>query len=101
MPLFWANPAASRATDTISPAMTSAADEVCATVARIFAYVGTLALLAILGVHAFDQLRAEIQVGPTDKAAWSLADRSYPAFAISKQDPSEKSATYTIFRHPA
>jgi hypothetical protein len=101
MPLFWANPAASRTTDTIYPALTSFADEVCATVARIFVYVGMLALLAILGVHALGQLRAEVRRDLTDKAAWSLGDRSYPAFAISKQDPSEKSATYTILRHPA
>jgi hypothetical protein len=100
MPLFWASPAASRTTDTIYPALTSAADEVCATVARIFAYVGTLALLAILGVHAWDQLRAQVQDEPTEKA-WSLGDHSYPAFAVSKQDPGEKSATYTILRHPA
>jgi hypothetical protein len=101
MPLFWANQAASRTTDAIYPALTSAADEVCATVARIFVYVGTLALLAILGVHAWDRLRAEVQGAPAEKADWSLGDRSYPAFALSKQDPSEKSATYTILRHPA
>jgi hypothetical protein len=100
MSLFWADPAGSRTTDGIHPALTSFADEVCATVARIFAYVGTLALVAILGVHAWDRLRA----GDTDepaKAEWSLAERSYPAFAISKQDRGEKSATYTILRHPA
>jgi hypothetical protein len=100
MPLFWADPAPSRATDIVNPALTSFSDEVCATVARIFAYVGTLALLAILAVHGWDQL----QGGGTDEQAatetWTVASRSYAAFAVSKQDQGEKSAAYTILRHP-
>jgi hypothetical protein len=101
MASFWADPAPSRTNDRIRPALTSFADEVCATVARIFAYVGTLALLAILGVHSWDQLRAE---GPEEveaKPAWSVASRAYPAFAVSKLDQPDKSATYTILRHPS
>jgi hypothetical protein len=102
MPLFWADPAPFCATDRIAPVLTSFADEVCATVARIFLYVGTLALFAILGVHGWDQLHGSDNDGPTAKAvAWSAADRSHAAFAVSKQDPAEKSATYTILRHPA
>jgi hypothetical protein len=98
MPLFWADPAPSLSTDRIHPALTSFADEVCATVARIFAYVGTLALLAILGIHAWDQ----VDTGePTAKAEWSVADHSYPAFAVDKQDQDEKSATYITLRNPA
>ena len=98
MPLFWADPAPSRSTDRIHPALTSFADEVCATVARIFAYVGTLALIAVLGIHAWDQ----VDTGePTAKAGWSAADPSNPGFNISKQDQGEKSVTYTALRHPA
>jgi hypothetical protein len=101
MPLFWAEPASSRSTDRIHPTLMSFADEVCATVARIFAYLGTLALLAILGVHAWDQLHAEGNGEPGAKAAWSTAGRSHPAFAVSKLDQGEKSATYAIVHHPA
>jgi len=101
MPLFWAGLAPSRSADRIHPALTSFADEVCATVARIFAYVGTLALLAILGIHAWDQLQAGDIDEPAAKADWSVADHLHPAFAVSKQDQSEKSATYAIFRHPS
>jgi hypothetical protein len=101
MSLFWADPAPSRATDRIHPRLTSFTDEVCATVARIFAYVGTLALLAILGFHAFDQLQAEGSEGVKAKAAWNVASRAYPAFAVSKLDQADKSATYTTFRHPS
>jgi hypothetical protein len=84
----------------IHPALTSFADELCATVARVFAYVGTLALLAILAVHGLDQLRAIEVDAPPAKADWSVADHSQPAFAVSQLDPSEKSLTYTILRHP-
>ncbi len=101
MSLFWADPAPSRSIDRIQPALTSFADEFCATVARIFAYVGTLALLAILGIHAWDQLQAGDIDESVATADWSVADHSYPAFAVSKQDQGEKSATYTVLRHPA
>jgi hypothetical protein len=89
-----ANPAYS---GMIRPALTSFADEVCATVARLFAYVGVLALFGILGLHAVDRLQDEF-------ASWSVADRSFPAFALSPQDASDKldkSDTYVILRHPA
>jgi hypothetical protein len=101
MPVFWADPAGSQSADGIRFALTGFADEICATVARIFLYVGALALLAIAGVHGWDQLQAGDGREPAAKAAWKAADRSSPAFAVSKRDPSEKSSTYEIFRHPA
>ena len=57
--------------------------------ARLVAYVGVLALLAIFGLHLWDQLpfgAAE----PAAKADWSVAARSYPAFAVSQSDISGK-----------
>jgi hypothetical protein len=101
MPLFWTDLAPSRSTDSIHPVLTSFADEVCKTVAQIFAYVGTLAVLAILGIHACDQLLAVDTDEPTAKVQWSAADRSDPELAVSKQDKDEKSVAYTILRHPA
>jgi hypothetical protein len=100
MSSFWADPANPPRANKIHPALTSFADEVCATVARLFVYVGTLALLAILGIHGWDQLQAIETDAPAEKAGWSVADRSYPAFAVSQPYPSEKSVTYTILRHP-
>jgi hypothetical protein len=100
MPVFWADPEGSQSADGIRSAFTGFADETCATVARVFLYVGTLALFAILGVHGWDQLQASDGRKSTARAEWKAADRSSPAFAVSKQDPSEKSATYTILRHP-
>src|SRR5690242_4637947 len=88
----------------IQPALTSFADEVCATVARLFAYVGTLALFGILGLHGLARLQVEFAAGPVPEAGWSVADHSFPAFALSPQDASDKSDksdTYVILRHPS
>ena len=76
------------------------ADEVVGTVARLFAYVGALALFAILALAGLGQL-PELRDGePAAKPGWSVADRSHPAFALSRLDSSDKTASYTIFRHP-
>jgi hypothetical protein len=83
----------------IRPALTSFADEVCATVARLFAYVGTLALIAILAVHGWEQLIVLWQT-PSLGTSWSAGDNTHRAFALSQLDPSQKSETYTILRHP-
>ena len=84
----------------IHPALTSFADECCATLARLIAYVGALALLGIAGLHLWDGLPA---VGPMERAGkpgWSTASRSRPAFAVSSLELPEKSETYDILRHP-
>ena len=84
----------------IHPALTSFADEVCVTFARLFTYMGTLALLGILTIHGWDQLQLMLADESAARPAWSVADRSFPAFAIGATDSREKSASYTILRHP-
>ena len=89
--------------DRIHPSLTSFADEVCAMVARLFAYVGVLALFGILGIHALEELQANLTAEPAPEATWSVADHSYPAFALSlsnSSNQSEKSDVYVILRHP-
>ena len=54
------------------------ADEVVGTLARLFAYVGTLALLAILGLAALGQLPSPHDDEPTQKPGWREATRSHP-----------------------
>ena len=76
------------------------ADEVVGTLARLFAYVGALALFAILALAGLGQLPDLRDDEPADKPGWSVADRSHPAFALSRLDSSEKTASYTILRHP-
>jgi hypothetical protein len=84
----------------IHPALTSFADECCGMLARLTAYVGTLALLAIAGIHLWDQLPVAEAAEPAAKAGWSVASRAYPAFTVSQFDLAEKTKTYEILRHP-
>jgi hypothetical protein len=83
----------------IHPALTSFADECCGMLARLVAYMGVLALMAILSFHLWDLLPNE-ELAPTAKAEWSVATRSYPAFAVSQFDLSDKTEAYEISRHP-
>jgi hypothetical protein len=102
MRLFWgscADPYHPPAHSRIYSALTDFADECCGTLARLLVYVGALALLAIFGIHLWDQLPA----GGLDAAAkesWSTATRSYPAFAVSQPELLGKTASYEILRHP-
>jgi hypothetical protein len=76
------------------------ADEFCGALAYLFVYVGALALLAIFGLHLWDQLPSLEADGPAGKCGWSVTSRSYPAFAASRLDFPEKTAGYESLRHP-
>jgi hypothetical protein len=95
-----ADPAKAPYTTGIHPALAGFAEEVCGTLARLFAYVMTLALFAIGGMALWDQLPDAAAMGPSAKSTWSRADRSLRAFAVSQFDPQDKTETYEIFRHP-
>jgi hypothetical protein len=72
---FEADPANSPHTTGIHPALTSFADEVAATAARLMAYVGTLALLAILGIALWDQLPDALAGEPLDGSIHAIKQR--------------------------
>jgi hypothetical protein len=102
MRLFWgscADPYYPSAPSRIYSALTDFADECCGTLARLVVYVGALALLAIVGVHFWDELPGR-DIAPAATAVWSPATRSYPAFAVSQPESFEKTASYEILRHP-
>jgi hypothetical protein len=98
---FWANSANSYSTQ-IHPALTSFADECCATLARLLVYVGTLALLAIVGLHLWDQFQLPIEEAsePVAQPGWAAASRVHPSFAVSQFDLPGKTESYEVFRHP-
>ena len=85
----------------IHPALTSFADECYATLARLIAYVGALALFVIVGAHFFDQWQFDTATEPADQPGFTLAQRSRPAFAVNSLDFLEESESYEVFRHPA
>ncbi|MDA9422473.1 MULTISPECIES: hypothetical protein [Bradyrhizobium] len=95
-----ASMAASPTRTAIHLALLGFADEVVGTLAHLFAYVGALALLAILALAALGQLPDLRDDEPARKPGWSVADRSHPAFAVSRTDSSDKTVSYTILRHP-
>jgi hypothetical protein len=98
---FEARTAASCYTAGIHPALTSFADEVCGTLARLIAYLCTLALIAIGGIYLWDQIPApDLELEPATRAGWSAASRSAPAFTVSQFDLAYKTDTYRILRHP-
>ncbi len=97
---FEADPANFHYTTRIHPALTSFADEVCGTLARLVAFVVMLVLLAIGGIYLWEQLPDATAMEPSARDSWSLASRSSPAFAISRFDSQDKTEAYAIFRHP-
>jgi hypothetical protein len=100
MQSFWATRTTPYYPTRIHSALTSFADECCGTLARLIAYVGTLALLAIVGIYLWDQLPADEPSEPSAKAGWSVAHQSYPAFTVSQFNLPEKTKAYEILRHP-
>jgi hypothetical protein len=96
---FSADPFRSASAKPVDSALTSFADEVCATVARTFAYVGTLALIGILAVRGCDQLLIMLADAPVPDPGWTVVDR--PDSASAKQtDFIDKTEAYRIFRDP-
>jgi hypothetical protein len=87
---FWATGPTPHDPTRIHPALTSSADECFGTLARPLAYVGVLGLLATFGTHLWDELRAGLASERPTKMGWSVAVRSYPAFAVSHFDSPRK-----------
>jgi hypothetical protein len=84
----------------IHPALRSFADECTGVLARLIAYVGALALIAIVGLSLCNELPLRGTDDPAATAAWSTATRGHPAFAVSQFDSAEKTEAYEILRHP-
>jgi hypothetical protein len=85
----------------VCPDLIGFADECRAMLVHLIAYVGALALFAIVGVHFWNGLEFDTAADPAGQPGFALAERSRPAFAVSSTDQSEKSESYEIFRHPA
>ncbi|QUS37750.1 hypothetical protein RPMA_01850 [Tardiphaga alba] len=83
------------------PAVYSFADECTAVAGRMLAYMGCLALLAMAAVAAFNHLELDWTPAAAVKPGWTVADRSYPAFAVRHPDTAGITAAYEIQRHPA
>src|SRR5260370_16865714 len=80
----------------IHPVLKSLADECCGMLARLVAYLGALALLAIVGIHLWDELPATEAVGRSARADCSVATPSHPALAVPHFTPPAKTHTYEL-----
>src|SRR6188768_3328394 len=98
MRLFSAPGANSYYPNRIHPALSSFFDECCGTLARLLAYVGMLALLAIVGVYLWDQLPDLADTEPAAPASWSAASRQQPAFVVSQIVATDKTESYESLR---
>ena len=96
---FQAVPAAPHFTGGPSAVLKNAVDEICATLARLIAYLCALALLFIVGVYLWDQL-PEMHGEASAQPDWTVAPRSIPGFASNQYDLLYKSKSYQILRHP-
>ena len=83
----------------IRTALASLVDEVCGTLARLCAYLMTLALMAIGGIALWEHLPA-VTAMETSPKTWSQAGRIAPAFAVSQLIFPGKTETYEVLRHP-
>jgi hypothetical protein len=85
--------------DWVHPALIRFADECSATFGRLILYVGMLGLLAIGGVQLWEQLPAAMENQPEVAASWTAASRSFPGFAASDQELTDKTSAYEVDRH--
>jgi len=96
---FPAGSASSHYTTRIHPALASFVDEVCGTLARLCAYLMTLALMAICGIALWHHL-PDVTAMEAAPKIWSQTGRVTPAFAVSQLIFPNKTETYEILRHP-
>ena len=73
---FPAAAANSHYTTRIHPTLTSIVDEVCGTLARLIAYLMTLALIAIGAIAAWNQLPDAVAMAPVSQ--FNLQDKTEP-----------------------
>src|SRR5438477_10687432 len=97
---FSALPANSHYMTRIHPALAGFPGELLGTLARLVAYVVTLALPVLGFIALWEQLPDATAMDPSGKTAWSLAERSSRAFAVSQFNFHDKIETYEIFLHP-
>ena len=80
-------------------ALANFVDEVYGTLARLFAYLMTLALMALCGIALWEHLPAVAAMEAAPRT-WSQPARTAPAFAVSLFIFPGKTETYEILRHP-
>ena len=85
----------------IHPALRSFGAECGAVLLRLLAYVGALAVIAMLALQLYAGLRQDAAPPPkAPPAGWSRVLRAPPAFAVSQFDMPGITAAYDVLRDP-
>jgi hypothetical protein len=73
--------------------------ELGATVIRVFAYIGVVAVLAVAIIRFFDVAEVRAAIEPSPRIDWTTIERPYRAFALNT--PQFPETDYAIRRHSA
>lgn len=84
----------------LHPALRNMADEGLAVTVRLLAYLGGLALLAMLVANLFAAVPFDESVALRTRDRWAAATRPTPAFDLPVSDLLGKTGAYEIYRHP-
>ena len=71
--------------------------ELAATVLRVFAYIGVVAVLAVGVIRFFDAAEVRAAIDPAPRIDWTTIERPYRAFALNT--PQFPDTDYAIRRH--
>jgi hypothetical protein len=82
----------------VQPVPYSVSGDIRATLVRILAYMGGLALLAILAASLFRDGAVVAAVNPVPRSDWVSIDRPHPAFELQMTEWALSNADYAILR---
>lgn len=81
------------------PALHSWREELPATVVRLLAYVGGIAVLSTIAAQIFQAPPVMAPINPVHRPKWVEIDRPFPAFALSIPEAADAGFSYIIRRH--
>ena len=81
------------------PALYSWREQLPATIVRMLAYLGGIALLSMAAAQIFQSRPAMDAIKLPDRPQWSEIERPFPAFALSIPEAAEAPSHYTILRN--
>src|SRR5665647_480866 len=81
------------------PALHSWREELPATLVRIFAYMGGIAVLSIVAASFFQSPPVMSVIKPVHRSPWVEIERPFPAFVLSIPEAADVPSSYAIRRH--
>jgi len=81
------------------PALHSWREELPATLVRVLAYVGGIAVLSIAAAQFFQSPPMMAAITPVNRSPWIEVERPFPAFALSVPEAAGVASHYAIRRH--